>query len=427
LVVGLGKREEFSPLRVRRAAGTAARFLRRRGCRKVSSLLHGAGLDIPAAESARMVVEGTLVGLYSPDLHKTGERQPRDLEQLLLVGTQPEVGASLEPVLTAGQMTAEAVNLARDLGNEPANIMTPAAFAQKAKELAESAGLQIQVLEEADMQRLDMGGLLAVASGSEQPAKLVTLLHKPVEDTSLLTLVGKGITFDSGGISLKPREGMEKMKNDMAGAAAVLAAMWAIARMELPLNVLAVIPLTENLLSGKAFRPGDVLRTMAGKTIEIITTDAEGRLVLADALAYAVQQGATHVVDVATLTGSCAVALGGLASGLFSTDEDLADALVEAGELAGERLWRLPTYPEYKETMESKVADMKNVGGRYGDASNAAVLLREFVGDKPWAHIDIAATDWNEKTKSYLAEGPTGVGVGTMLRLAERMSRPESP
>jgi len=424
LVVGLGKREEFSPICVRRAAGTAARFLRKRGCRRISTLLHGTGLGIAPAESARLLVEGSLMGLYTPDLHKTGEREPRNLEQLLLVNPPPEAASSLEPALRAGEITAEAVSLARDLGNEPANILTPAAFAQRAAEIARNVGLQIQVLEEEDMRRQGMGGLLAVAAGSEQPAKLVSLQHKPTQNAGLLALVGKGITFDSGGISLKPRDNMEQMKNDMAGAAAVLGAMWAIARLQLPLSVLGLMPLTENLPSGKAYRPGDVLHTMGGKTIEVISTDAEGRLILADALAYAVQQGATHIVDIATLTGACAVAFGGLASGLFSTDEDFAEALAEAGELAGERLWRLPLYPEYREALESKVADMRNFGTRYGDASNAAILLRQFVADKPWAHLDIAGTEWNEKPRPYLAEGPTGVGVGTMIRLAERMSRP---
>lgn len=425
LVVGLGKREEFSPFAIRRAAGTAARFLRRRGCKRISSVLHGAGMSLSALESARAIVEASLVGIYNPDILKTGEREPRDIEQLILVDPQWDVVSSLQPALLAGEITAESVNLARDLGNEPANIMTPTVFAQRAAQISSEAGLQMHTLEEEDMRRLGMGGMLAVAAGSDQPAKLITLQYKPTQGAGLLALIGKGITFDSGGLSLKPRDGMEKMKNDMAGAAAVLGTMWAIARLSLPLNVIGIMPLTENLLGGRAYRPGDVLHTMAGKTIEVISTDAEGRLILADALAYAVRQDATHIVDIATLTGSCAVALGRLASGLFSTDEDFAEALIEAGERAGERLWRLPLYPEYKESLESKVADMKNFGGRYGDASNAAMLLRQFVGDKPWAHIDIAATDWNEKTRPYLAEGPTGVGVGTMLRLVERMSHPE--
>ena len=423
LVVGLGKRELFSLTAIRNAAGTAARYLRRRGCKRISSVLHGVGMGTPAKESARAIVEGSLLGLYSPDLHKSGDREPRDLDELALIDSDGEIVATLGPALEAGRITAESVNLARDLGNEPANIMTPTAFAHRAAEIAQEVGLELSVLEEADMRRLGMGGLLGVTAGSEQPAKLVFLRYTPVQSPSLLALVGKGITFDSGGLSLKPRDGMEQMKNDMAGAAATLATMWAIARQGLPLNVFAVMPLTENLLGGKSYRPGDVLRTMTGKTIEVISTDAEGRLILADALAYAVQQGATHIVDIATLTGSCAVALGRLASGLFCNDEEFADALIAAGEQAGERLWRLPLFPEYREQIDSKVADMRNIDGRYGDASHAAILLKEFVADKPWAHLDIAGVDWNEKAKPYLAEGPSGVGVGTMVRLAERMSR----
>ncbi len=446
LLVGLGKKETLSLRTVRQAAGVAARFLRKKGCRRIAMPLIGSasfgsaqdkslttggtGQDISAADSARAIVEGALTALYSPDLHKTGEREPHDLEELLLIHAE---AAALEPAINAGRITAEALSIARDLGNEPANILNPTTFAQRAQQLAEEVGLEMHVLEEEDMRRLGMGALLAVSAGSEQPAKLVVLRHKcaggasgrPIENATLLTLVGKGITFDSGGIDLKPREGMEKMKNDMAGAAAVLGAMWAISRLGIKVNVLGLLPLTENLPGGRAYRPGDVLRTMAGKTVEVLSTDAEGRLILADALAYAVQQGATHILDIATLTGSCAVALGGQASGLFSPDDDLADVLVEIGEQSGERLWRLPLYPEYKEELDSKLADMKNIGSRYGDACNAATFLRQFTADKPWAHLDIAATDWNEKGRPYLAEGPTGVGVGLMVRLAERMAQGE--
>jgi len=426
LVVGLGKREDFSLRVVRNAAGTAVRYLRKRGCLRITSLLHGSGQGIPPVESARAIVEGALLGLYYGDLHKTSEREPRDLEELTLVVPVAELAGQLGAAIESGRITAEAVNLARDLGNEPPNIINPPTFAQRAADLAASIDLPITMLEEEEMRRLNMGGLLAVASGSISPGRLLALRYAPVEDSRLLALVGKGITFDSGGLSLKSRDQMDMMKNDMAGAAAVLGAVWAIARLKLPVNVLGVIPLAENLPDGKAYRPGDVLTTMAGKTIEVISTDAEGRLILADALAYAVKENATHIVDIATLTGSCAVALGGQASGLFSNDDNFADMLAEIGESAGERLWRLPLYTEYKENLESKVADMKNLGGRYGDASNAAALLQEFVEDKPWAHLDIAATDWNEKPRPYLAEGPTGVATATLIRLAERMSRPST-
>jgi leucyl aminopeptidase len=426
LIVGLGKRADFSLRVVRNAAGAAARYLRKRGCLRITSLLHGSGQGITPGESARAIVEGTLLGLYYGDLHKTADREPRELEELTLVPASVDSALHLTSALEEGRITAEAVNLARDLGNEPPNIINPPTFAQRASDLAASIDLPITVMTEEEMGRLKMGGLLAVASGSCSPGRLLALRYHPVADARLLALVGKGITFDSGGLSLKSRDNMEMMKNDMAGAAAVLAAMWAIVRLKLPINILGVIPLAENLPDGKAYRPGDVLTTMAGKTIEVISTDAEGRLILADALAYAVQEKATHIVDIATLTGSCAVALGGQASGLFSNDDNFADLIAEIGESAGERMWRLPLYPEYKENLESKVADMKNLGGRYGDASNAASLLQEFVADKPWAHLDIAATDWNEKPKSYLADGPTGVATATLIRLAEKMSQPRT-
>jgi leucyl aminopeptidase len=426
LVVGLGKREDFSLRVVRNAAGTAARYLRKRGCLRITSLLHGCGQGISPVESARAIVEGALLGLYYGDLHKTSEREPQDLEELTLVHPSAEITGQLGAAIEAGRVTAEAVNLARDLGNEPPNIINPPAFAQRAADLAASINLPITILEEEDMRRLNMGGLLAVAAGSTSPGRLLALRYTPVEDSRLLAFVGKGITFDSGGLSLKGQDQMDMMQNDMAGAAAVLGAIWAIARLKLPVNVLGVMPLAENLPDGKAFRPSDVLTTMAGKTIEVISTDAEGRLILADALAYAVQENASHIVDVATLTGSCEVALGGQASGLFSNDDNFADTLAEIGESAGERFWRLPLYPEYRESLESKVADMKNLGTRYGDASNAASLLQEFVGEKPWVHLDIAGTEWNKKPKPYLAEGPTGVATATLIRLAEKMSRPST-
>lgn len=420
VVIGLGKREDLSLSTVRQAAGTAARFAYGKGCRTLASLLHGSGEGLDAADVARSMVEGTLVGLYTSDLYKT-DREIQELKEFILVDGVDVSNDSLERAFHVGRICAEATNMARDLCSEPANILTPTKFAERARSLFADTGATMRVLEETDMRECGMGALLAVASGSQEPAKLIQIVSQPVKDARLITFVGKGITFDSGGISIKPSGGMEKMKYDMSGAAAVLAATWAVVKLELPLNIMAIIPLSENLPGGRAYRPGDVLKTLSGKTVEVITTDAEGRLILSDALAYAVKEGATHVIDFATLTGSCVAALADQASGLFSNDEDLAEALVEVGEQSSERLWRLPLFPGFREKVDGKISDLKNSGG-IGDVCNAAAFLREFVSDKPWAHIDIAGTAWLEGGKAYIDEGPTGVGTGIIIRLAERLS-----
>jgi len=280
----------------------------------------------------------------------------------------------------------------------------------------------VEILEPEQVEALGMGAFLAVARGSDEPSRLIVLRHRGEGDGPVLAFVGKGLTFDSGGISIKPSDKMETMKLDMAGGAAVLAATRAIAELKLGVDVVGVIPATENLPGGRAYKPGDVVRALNGKTIEIISTDAEGRLILADALAYARQLGATHLVDVATLTGACIIALGHVAAGVMGNDTALVDAVLDTGESAGERMWRLPLFPEYRAQLDSKIADIKNVGGRAAGSITAGLFLREFVGDTCWAHIDIAGTAWSEKDEPHQVEGATGAGTRTLIALAERIA-----
>ena len=317
-----------------------------------------------------------------------------------------------------GRILAEATNLARDMVNEPANYMTPSQMAETAKRLAETYGLELSVLEREQMQELGMGALLGVAQGSQQPPKFITLHYRGGDATEIdVALVGKGVTFDSGGISIKPSEGMVEMKGDMAGGAAVMAAISAIAQLKPKINVMAIIPATENLPGDNALKPGDILTAMNGKTIEIISTDAEGRLILADALGYAKRLGAKLIVDVATLTGAMRVALGEIYSGAFGNNQELMDRMVAAGAEAGELIWPMPMHEGYKEQIESDVADIKNVGSKYGGAITGAQFIAEFVGDTPWVHLDIAGTFLNEKERSYLVKGATGIPVRTLVNL----------
>ena len=325
----------------------------------------------------------------------------------------------LEQGCEKGKVIAEATNLARDLVNEPANHMTPGDMASVAERLAKTHRLRLTILDRERMEKEGMGALLGVARGSRQPPKLIVLSYKGDKASSeTLGFIGKGITFDSGGISIKPSEGMAEMKGDMAGGAAVLAALSAIAQLKPKINVTALVPATENLPGGNATKPGDILMAVNGKTIEVVNTDSEGRLILADALAYAVKQGLSPLVDVATLTGACHVALGDFCSGIFGNTQELVDRLVKAGAEAGERLWQMPMYEEYKELNKSEVADIKNTGGRWGGAITAAQFLSEFVGDTPWLHIDIAGTSTTDKERGYLVKGATGVGVRTLVNLA---------
>jgi leucyl aminopeptidase len=315
---------------------------------------------------------------------------------------------------------AEAQNFARDLVNEPANRLTPAKMAEAARAMASQFQLDCEVLEREQMEKLGMGALLGVAQGSAQPPVLIVVRYQPAQADSpaRLGLVGKGVTFDTGGISIKPAEGMEKMKYDMAGGAAMLGAMRAIAQLKPAIAVTAFIPCVENMPGSRAQRPGDIVTAMSGKTIEVVNTDAEGRLILADALTYARKQGCTHLVDAATLTGSIVVALGHLNVGLFANDDAMRDRVLQAAKAEGERMWPMPLEDDYKDYLKSAFADLPNAGPRWGGPITAAIFLKEFAEDTPWVHLDIAGTAWLEESKPFLAKGPTGVPVRTLVRLA---------
>jgi leucyl aminopeptidase len=422
-VAGLGGAATGDLFAVRLAMGAAARLLRDRGCRRVATTLHslapGTG---PRDQGPRAVVEATYVGLYRGAECKTEAESPQEFDELCLLHVPAQHTESAAAAAQAGAIAGEATNYARRLVNLPANQVTPAYLGEEAERIGRETDMEVEVIEPARLRELGMGAFLAVAQGSEQPACLIVLRHRKADNGRRIAFLGKGLTFDSGGISLKPSDGMHLMKSDMAGAAAVLAAMWAVARRKLPLDVIAIIPATENLPSGQAYKPGDVLTSLSGKTIEVISTDAEGRLLLADALAYARQLGATHLIDVATLTGACIIALGHVASGVLGNDNELIEAVLDCGELSGERMWRLPLFPEYRRQLDSKIADLKNVGGRPAGTITGGWFLREFAGDTSWVHIDIAGTAWSEKDEPHQVEGATGVGARTLIALAERMA-----
>jgi leucyl aminopeptidase len=328
----------------------------------------------------------------------------------------------LDLAVDHGIALAEATNFARDLVNEPPNVLTPSELANRASAMARQFGLEYEILDRPEMQELGMGGLLGVAQGSVEPPKFIILRYRgaPQSEDKGIALVGKGITFDTGGISLKPAERMHEMKGDMAGAAAVIGAMYAIASLKPAINVTALVPTAENMPGGTAYRPGDILRIMNGKTIEIVNTDAEGRLVLADALSYAVKEGLSPIIDVATLTGGIVIALGSVMSGMFCNEEELSNEIIAAGQVAGEKFWPMPLDDEYKEAIQSDIADIKQTGGKYASAATAAKILEQFVGDAQWAHLDIAGTDFIDTKKPYQEQGATGVAVRTLAEFILR-------
>jgi leucyl aminopeptidase len=417
LLVGAGDRAKFNPAEMRKAAGTALRLLKGKGVKDLCFVL-GGGTATP--EMVEALAEGVILGDFEPDQHKTekpnGERAVAGVRIAVPAETMPLVEA-----LRSGRAIGEAQNYARTLINEPGNLLTPAKLAAEAKTMASELGLGCEILDEARMRQLGFGALLGVSMGSAEPPALIVLKYEPSGEkrsSDHLALVGKGVTFDTGGISIKPSDGMEKMKYDMAGAAAVIGAMRAIAQLKPPVAVTAFAPCVENMPSHRAQRPGDIVTSYLGKTIEVLNTDAEGRLILADALTYASKQGCTHLVNAATLTGAIAVALGHLYSGAFSNNAAMQEKVVAAGTAEGERIWPFPMDEDYKEYLKSAFADMGNIGGRYGGSITAAKFLEEFVEGKPWVHLDIAGTAWLDDGKPFLAKGPTGVGVRTFVRLA---------
>ncbi len=372
-----------------------------------------------APVAAQAALEGMILGAWNNNLHKTLERRVSQLEKVLLVfDGQPMDDSFLREVEHRAEIMASATNLARGWADEPGNIVSPSQLAERARELAQGAGLEIEIWDEQRIEKEGMNSILAVARGSDEPARLIILRHwgAPDSESPPGVLVGKGVTFDSGGISIKPAQSMEEMKSDKAGACAVLAAMRAIAQLQVPQNVVGIVAAAENLLSGRAQRPGDVIRSFSGKTIEVINTDAEGRLLLADALHYALQLDPAFVVDIATLTGACVVALGKLRAGVFSNDPPLCEALFRAADRAGERIWHLPLDEEYRNELQSDIADIRNIGERWGGAISAAKFLEEFALESRWCHIDMAGVA--RFPEDDVVTGATGFGARTLVELA---------
>jgi len=365
------------------------------------------------------------MGLFEPDKYRTKEKEERQIERFEVVVEGADKKA-LERGAERGRIIGESVNFTRDMANEPGGYMTPTAMADRAKKMAKEFGLSIDVLDQKQIEKLGMGSFLGVARGSDEPPKLIVLKYTPSKKTKsdgLLALVGKGITFDSGGISLKPGENMELMKYDMSGAATVIGTMRAIAQLKPSVPVLGVAPCCENLPSGKATKPGDVLRAMTGKTIEVINTDAEGRLILADAIAYAKKLGATQIIDMATLTGAVSIALGDVHTAILGTDQNLIDSFIDAGKAVGENFWQLPLDKEYTNQIKSDIADIKNVGGKKAGTITATAFLKEFADGVSWAHLDIAGTAWGDPATPYRSKGPTGVAVRTLIEFIERSAQ----
>ena len=422
LVAGLGSQDNFTQERVREVMASSSRYLRKLGMERIATIAHGSGIaGLDADASAQAIAEGSTLGLYRFRNYLTkNDDGSKELDEILIVEQDSSKVGDLEKGVQRGRLMAEAAVLARDMVNEPANVLTPTRMAEIATQVAEEESLNINVLDRKHMEELGMGALLGVAKGSDQPPKLIVLEYSGDPDNSsrVLGLVGKGITFDTGGISIKPAGGMEDMKGDMAGGASVIGAMKAIGRLKPKVNVTGIIAAAENMPGGSAQRPGDVVRSMSGKTIEVINTDAEGRLVLADALYYARQIGVTNIVDVATLTGAMVVALGHACSGIMGNDQELMDRMMKVGQSTGERIWQLPMYEDYKEQLKSNVADVKNIGGKPAGSITAAQFLAEFTEDTSWAHLDIAGTYFSSKEKGYLVKGGTGVPTRTLISLA---------
>jgi leucyl aminopeptidase len=416
-LVGLGAKKDFSSDRLRRAASTGALAARQRGLKRVAVIFRSV-LPADTAQAAQVLAEGAILANFEGASYKTVDPPRVWLESAVLRidGDKAAVARGLE----RGRVLGEYSNLARVLANEPGNTLTPREFADRAAGIARDARLTVDVLDETRIAELKMGMLLGVARGSVEPPRLVVVRHEPktATPTPVLGLIGKGITFDTGGISIKPADNMDKMKDDMSGGAAVLAAMCAISRLGAPVRCIGMIPMSENMPGGKAIKPGDVLTSAEGKTVEVLNTDAEGRLILGDAVWYARQLGATHLVDVATLTGACVVALGRTTSGLFGTPDAWVEHVHTASERAGDRSWPMPVFDDYRELFKSEIADFANTGGRAGGAITGALFIKEFTGDLPWVHMDIAGTAWVEDPKPYLPKGPTGVGVRTLAELA---------
>jgi leucyl aminopeptidase len=412
LFIGVGKKEDVSPEKERQAGGKAGVYLRDMGMKKIAlSTLSFPSLKMSSAD----FVEGLLLGTYAFKRY-VKQNKKKEIDSLIVLAKDSK---ALKDDLRWSEAVASSVNSTRDLINTPANDMTPGHLAQAALSLR-GKNLSVKVIEKKDAWKLGMGCYLSVTSGSDKPPKFIVLKYRGSKGTPVL-LIGKSITFDSGGLSLKPADGMEKMKYDMAGGAAVLGVFKAVSELKLPVSLVGILPATENVVGGSATRPGDVVKAIDGKTVEIISTDAEGRMTLADAIGYARRLKPRVIIDIATLTGACSIALGNGAIAMMGNDKKWVEKIGRSGNNTYERVWEMPLFDEYKEYLKSDIADLKNTGGKSGSLVSSACFLREFAGDTPWVHLDIAGTAWAEKEKPYIPKGASGIGVRLLMNLIKEL------
>lgn len=422
LLIGAGEKDDFKTSNVAAISGTATRFLRKRSVKSFALMPRCGSTD--AVEVATSAMQGVVTSQFELDKYKTKDKNEKSVDSfsLYIEGANKK---DVEDGLKRGQIIGDSMNFTRDLANEPPNILTPTEMANRAQKMAKEAGLTCEILDEAQMEKLGMGSLLSVSLGSEQPAKMIVLRYEPKKSTGakgeLISLVGKGITFDTGGISIKPSEHMDAMKYDMSGGATVLGTMRAIGMLKPTVPVLGIVAAVENMPDGKATRPSDVVTAMNGKTVEILNTDAEGRLILADAVAYAEKHGATTIIDMATLTGAVIIALGDLNTGIMGNDQELIDEIIACGKEAGENFWQLPVGKDYSKGIKSDIADIKNIGpSRKAGTIMGAVFIQEFIDKAKWAHLDIAGTAWADEMKAHQSKGPTAVAVRTLVKFVEK-------
>jgi len=424
LLIGGGKAKNFTAAEVRKIAGAAVRSIKGKDL-KSFAIVAPATLGVSPADAGKVIAEGAYVGSFDPDYYKS-DRKVQTIDEITVIAPASSDAKVVQTSIETGTIIGEAQNFTRDLVNEPGNRMTPTILADRAKKMSDEVGLKCEVFGPDKIKELKMGAFWSVAQGSpEEPARLIVMRYEPAgaPEKPVLGLVGKGITFDSGGISIKPSDGMEKMKYDMAGGGAMIGAMRAIAQLKPNVRVIGIVCASENMPSGTAQKPGDVQIAMSGKSIEIINTDAEGRLVLADGLHYAKQLGATHLIDAATLTGACVVALGMINAGIFCNDDGFYETFNASLKASGEKMWRLPVEEDYREMIKSSIADIVNSGGRWGGAVTAAMFLKEFVGDTPWIHLDIAGVAWLEEAKPWIAKGPSGAPVRSLVEFVRELGK----
>jgi leucyl aminopeptidase len=418
LLVGAGKRDKFDGATLRKIAGAALRYLKARSVKNIAFLVREGEVTEDAAQA---ISEGALAANFETDKYKTDKKNDKSVDTVLLGGYSDKERAAGDKGLSRGRIIADAQNFARDLVNEPSNKLTPKILAEKAEAMAKEAGLAVEILDEKKIADLKMGALLSVAQGGPEPPRVMVVTYTPANPkpgAPVIGLIGKAVTFDTGGVSIKPADGMEKMKYDMAGGATMLGVMRALAALKPNVKVICVVPSTENVVGGSAQKPGDIQTAMSGKTIEVLNTDAEGRLILADGITYIKQLGATHLVDAATLTGAIVVALSNINVGVFGSDQPWTDKLLASAKTVGEKMWQMPMDDEYREFIKGSFADIQNIGsGKGGGSITGAWFIREFAGDSPWIHLDIAGTAWNDDAKPWLAKGPTGVALRTLINL----------